>query len=79
MADTLIQPSDLDYQVVVYRLILCGYPVFICLSHRLIKITERTLDLCVSFTITLRQKPKAVTCSRCRTGSLSVLFYADFA
>ena len=41
--------------------------------HRLIKITDRTLDvvfsiiMCVSFTITLRQKPKGVTLSRRRT------------
>jgi len=47
--------------------------------HRLIKITDRTLNvvlsrcLCVSFILTLRQKPKGVTRSRRRTGSLSVL------
>jgi len=47
-------------------------------KHRLIKITDRTLDvvfsrfMCIPFTFTLRQKPKGVTRSRRRTGSLSV-------
>ena len=48
------------------------------LEHRLIKIIERTLDvvfsriMCVLLTITLKQKPKVVTPSWCRTGSLSL-------
>ena len=43
--------------------------------HRLIKITDRTLDVVFSrfgwnfFTITLRQKPRGVSRSRRRTGS----------
>ena len=54
------------------------YTIVICFDHRLIKITERTLDvvfsifMCVSFTITLKQKPKGVTLSQRRTGSLSI-------
>ena len=48
------------------------------LKHRLIKITDRTLDvvfsrfMCIPFIFTLRQKPKGVARSRRRTGSLSV-------
>ena len=55
------------------------------LLHRLIKITDRTLDvvfsrfLCVSFTITWKLKPKGVTRSRRLTGFLSVLFYNDYS
>ena len=47
------------------------------LSHRLIKITDRTLDIvfsrfmCVSFTIIQRKKPKVVMRSRRRTGLTS--------
>ena len=49
-----------------------------CLDHRLIKITDSTLCvvfsrfMCVSCTITLRQKLKGDTRSRRRTVSLSV-------
>ena len=45
-------------------------------EHRLIIITDRTLDVVFSkfglnsFTITLRQKPRGVSRSRRRTGSL---------
>ena len=45
--------------------------------HKLIEIKNRTLDvvfsrfISISFTITLRQRPKGVTRSRHRTGSLS--------
>ena len=48
-------------------------------EQKLIKITDRTLDvvfsrcMCFSVIMTLRQKPKKVMRSRRRTGSLSVL------
>ena len=47
-------------------------------NHRLIKITDITLDvvfsrfICIWFTMTLRQKSTGVKRSRCRTGSRSV-------
>ena len=49
-----------------------------CKKHRLIKITDRSLNvvfsrfICFSFTITLRPKPKGVTRGRRRTDFLSV-------
>ena len=49
------------------------------LKHRLIKITDRTLDvvfsrfMCIPFIFTLRQKPKGVVRSRRRTGSLRIV------
>ena len=49
-----------------------------CVIHRSVKITDKTLNVVfsrfvfLSFTITLRQKPKGVMCSRRRTGSLCV-------
>ena len=68
--------SSVWVEILFYSSCHNALSIFILIFYRLIKITDSTLDvvfsrfMCVSFTITLKLKPKGVTRSRRRTGSL---------